>query len=389
MFKKIICFCLTLILFAAFCLNAFAYVEYDYYDIESIITNHLPMYADTVINNYILYNFSADYPYVIIKANSFENHTYFKSFPPEGYGTTFSTYYFTNDDYYLIYNDSITDSDGNYKPILFTYDGKITNWSKISSFGFVVDDTDESQSEFKLKVNNYRFFEYDDNCYNMYIDRYDICIIHNATYTNSSDTMIFSNTSSNSYNIDSDVYYGETDIETLTETDSESEYHGGVLGWFQQIYNNISGGFTNIGNSISSFVSSVGGWFSDTWDYITDIPNQIIEGLEDLFIPTVNPFTSAYNIVITYFPFVEQVRQLALQLVSSEFYGNDIPTFTVDFSHFGGGSVEIVDLSFYQPYRAIVHGIIIALSYSVFIMHLVKRLPTILTGNVGVGGGSS
>lgn len=121
----------------------------------------------------------------------------------------------------------------------------------------------------------------------------------------------------------------------------------------------------------------------------SSITSGITDSLKSLFIPSVNPFSGFYDIIIQYFPFIDQIKQLVSSLVSPDFYGSEAPVLTLDFSKFswGGsaGSVEVINFDWYSPFKGIIHGIILFLSWGYFIFRVFRRLPALVVGNNGGG----
>ena len=58
-------------------------------------------------------------------------------------------------------------------------------------------------------------------------------------------------------------------------------------------------------------------------------------------------------------------------------YGEDVPSFSLTWY---GTTVAIIDFSLFLNYRTWIHGIILAIAWSVFIFKTYRKLPSIIGG---------
>lgn len=146
--------------------------------------------------------------------------------------------------------------------------------------------------------------------------------------------------------------------------------------------------FTAIGNIATSILEGLGSFFSTLWTWLTDIfgaitkiPETIIKLLGDLlnwlFVPSNNPFESLSSKFDEKFAFVGQIKDLFSSLLGFNNYGENVPSFTLTWY---GATVAIIDFSLFLNYRTWIHGIILAIAWTVFIFKTYRKLPSIIGG---------
>lgn len=101
------------------------------------------------------------------------------------------------------------------------------------------------------------------------------------------------------------------------------------------------------------------------------------ELLEFLFVPKTNPFDELWNKFNEKFPFINQIKDLANSLLGFNNYGDSVPTFEMTWK---GVTFAIIDFSLFLDYRLWLHGIILAISWFIFIRKTFNKLPGIIGG---------
>lgn len=176
----------------------------------------------------------------------------------------------------------------------------------------------------------------------------------------------------------------DTPVEPPTEapTIGEGGDSGDDVETSKNILDNVKQILTNIANLPKNIANAIHNFFSDLLSGIitglNNLKDGIIQGLKDLFIPSDNAFTDIQNIINEKFGFISQIKDMFSSIINATFNVSDEPpTFNITIY---GQDLSIIDWSIYSPYRLIVHGIIIAISYINFIMRLIKRIPKIIGG---------
>lgn len=178
--------------------------------------------------------------------------------------------------------------------------------------------------------------------------------------------------------------------------------------WFlKDFFNFIKGALSYINPFDENFIfreffSNFFSWFnpfSDNfilkklWEFLTNIISyinpfddnflgkKIVELigqlLETLFIPESNPFEKLSSKFDEKFAFVNQIKDLFSKLLGFSNYGEDVPNFSLTWY---GTTVAIIDFSLFLNYRTWIHGIILAIAWSVFIFKTYRKLPSIIGG---------
>lgn len=149
-----------------------------------------------------------------------------------------------------------------------------------------------------------------------------------------------------------------------------------------QISNNI---LTNIKSIISSILNlpsriadSVSSFFSDVKNGIVNalysVRDSIIQGLKDLFVPSSDVFDGIKNEFSSRFGFIYQIKDLVFSFVSSD-YSYSKPDFPITIY---GTSVNLSAFDFFDKYKSLIHGIILAFAWIPFLIRLFRRIPSII-----------
>ena len=161
---------------------------------------------------------------------------------------------------------------------------------------------------------------------------------------------------------------------------------------FDKIGRAIESLWTAIINFFASFGTFIGNIIQAIWDAVAsiceaigNIVSGIVDGilnglssiLEFLFVPEHNPFEELSQKINAKFGFVGQIGQLISNLLGFNNYGNSIPSFDVTYYN---TTVSIIDFSLFVQYRDWIHGIILAIAWTIFILKTYKKLPNIIGG---------
>lgn len=160
---------------------------------------------------------------------------------------------------------------------------------------------------------------------------------------------------------------------------------GDVFEKIKDILSAVKDGFVNVAtsivNKIGDFMVDVGNNFINVIDNIISIPKKIIDLLLDLlkflFIPEYNPIEEIKAKINEKFTFLTQMVSLSADLFK-DFDSNSLPpSFTITYK---GTEYSIVNFEIFQPYRATVHSIIIAIAWIYFVLWLFKFAPRVIKG---------
>lgn len=173
-----------------------------------------------------------------------------------------------------------------------------------------------------------------------------------------------------------------TEPTTEAPTIGEGGYSGDDVETSKNILDNVKQILTNIANLPKNIANAIHNFFSDLLSGIltglNNLKDGIIQGLKDLFIPSDNAFTDIKDIINEKFGFISQIKDMFSSIINATFTQSDeAPEFNITIY---GQDLSIIDWSLFAPYRLIIHGIIIAVSYISFIMRLIKRIPKIIGG---------
>lgn len=155
--------------------------------------------------------------------------------------------------------------------------------------------------------------------------------------------------------------------------------------------NSIIDFFGNIFDLLNPFsenfiLSDVFSFLSDIISFINPFSEnffvyKLIELLGDLlkwlFVPENNSFEELSNKFNEKFAFVEQLKSFSNSLLGNVDYGSQIPSFNMTWK---GVTFSLIDFSLFLQYREWLHGIILAISWFIFINKTFKKLPSVIGG---------
>lgn len=161
------------------------------------------------------------------------------------------------------------------------------------------------------------------------------------------------------------------------------ELFQGVYTWLSNIVGSIAewGGniISSIGEWFVDLIIKLGNWVTSIGEWILSLPQKIADLFKELltflFVPKVDHFGELNDKIMAKFPIVEQVKELS-KILTGFSYG-DNPVFTITYN---GQELPIIDLTPFSKYKPIVDGIIVAVCYFLFIMRLIKRIPSLIRG---------
>ena len=123
------------------------------------------------------------------------------------------------------------------------------------------------------------------------------------------------------------------------------------------------------------------------WILISSIPSKIIEGIKSIFIPSYDFLTEKANSIIYKFSFYTSLVDTFQQFIDAiTVDSNGAPVVSVDFSLSEDsvladcGSANILDFSWYEPFKPLVDLFIIAFVYGVFLYRFINELPNTIAG---------
>jgi len=129
-------------------------------------------------------------------------------------------------------------------------------------------------------------------------------------------------------------------------------------------------------NDIVSFINP----FDENF-FVYKLIELLQNTLEFLFKPSDNNFNELKDKINNKFGFVSQIKDLAYSLLGFNDYGEDPPTFEINYMN---NKLSIIDFSPFLEYRGWLHGIILAISWFMFGRSLYTRLPGIIGGFGGL-----
>lgn len=154
----------------------------------------------------------------------------------------------------------------------------------------------------------------------------------------------------------------------LTIGDFFSDLTDSIGGWFSELG-------TNIGNWFSNLTNSIGGFFTDLWNSICS-----------LFVPSLDGSDYIYNIIMNKLSFLDIIKNFfndifnvisgrqAVNYLSVNVFSND----------YISGTVNIIDLSWYLPFKPFCDLFIVGFAYIGLGFRLFKELPGLLSGSSSV-----
>lgn len=146
-----------------------------------------------------------------------------------------------------------------------------------------------------------------------------------------------------------------------------------IIEWFKKLWEEIKA----IPEHIKDLKDSIFGILKNIFDFVSDIPAKFKELFIELFVPTFNPVTEVKDKVNEKFGFISQMVALSKDLFTDFDSNATPPSFTISYM---GGTYEIVNFKVIEPYRAILHSIIIAICYIQFVLWFFKFAPRIIKG---------
>lgn len=126
--------------------------------------------------------------------------------------------------------------------------------------------------------------------------------------------------------------------------------------------------------SLESLGAGIAGSLNDLG---TAIINGLIDGLKELFVPSYNPIDEVKSKIESKYTFLSQISEISNTLFADFSESSAPPSFTVTYR---GKTMTIVDFSAFVSYRSTVHGIIIAIAWTTFVLWLIKFIPQLLKG---------
>ena len=147
-------------------------------------------------------------------------------------------------------------------------------------------------------------------------------------------------------------------------------------GWASKVFDSIVGWFSGVLESLATPFTSIAEGLNGVWQAVKNIPQAISDKLEYLFVPSGDKFSELKDKFDEKFGFVGQIIDLG-QIIINATFGGSKPNSNITIY---GGTYTIIDWDIYDDYRPYIHGIIVLLSYIVFIPKLIKRLPSVVRG---------
>lgn len=137
-------------------------------------------------------------------------------------------------------------------------------------------------------------------------------------------------------------------------------------------------GLANVGNTILGGLGSLG---ETLGNFFKDLLSGIIDGLKNLFIPTINPFDELKEIIYSKLPIIQDI-ELAVNGTLAMLEETHEPKFSLQFTGQYGitGDVATLNLAPYEPYREVVKNIIKALLWLSTLVYIEKTIPKMLGG---------
>ena len=192
----------------------------------------------------------------------------------------------------------------------------------------------------------------------------------------------------NYYYTDFDFYYGNYEGTLLissstldypvefVENYDDIFYEPVPEGWFDEIMQSVSSFVGGLLDGLVAPLEGVANALNNMWNSIKNIPQAISDKLEYLFVPSGDKFNELKDKFDEKFGFIGQIMDLGEVIINATFGGSK-PESNITLY---GGTYTIIDWDIYDDYRPYIHGIIVLLSYIVFIPKLIKRLPSVIRG---------
>lgn len=123
------------------------------------------------------------------------------------------------------------------------------------------------------------------------------------------------------------------------------------------------------------------------WNFFKDFFTKLLAGLFDfikyIFVPDTDEliFDDVKETIYNKFAFIGSFSQIQSDFQNVFDNESECPTFYITLPQFLGGSqVSPIDFRFYNQYRSVIHGFIIAVSYFFFIKKTFFKIPKIVKG---------
>lgn len=142
--------------------------------------------------------------------------------------------------------------------------------------------------------------------------------------------------------------------------------------------------FSNIGNWFSELGSNISNWFSNLWTNISNFFTKKDKDERDegaLKSDEMSVKADEINSVLdskfgAFYTLGDFLKEFWNTIQNS---GETKPDFKVTMPDFlGGGTYNVLDLSFYDKYRNYIHGIIAGICYFVYIKRMYNKIPNII-----------
>ena len=114
---------------------------------------------------------------------------------------------------------------------------------------------------------------------------------------------------------------------------------------------------------------------------LTELGNNILNGLKDLFIPTFSPLGRVHKLIYDKLPLLDQLFHIFRSVLGDT--SELAPTFAISYK---GNTYNIVDFSVFTPYRPVLFIIQNAIYWYLFIRWFIKFIPSLMSGIGGVVG---
>lgn len=157
-----------------------------------------------------------------------------------------------------------------------------------------------------------------------------------------------------------------------------------VISSITNVFSTVSNGFTNVLSSIGNILSYINPLSENFFGY--KLVDLIKSGLQYLFIPDSDNFNAKIDSVKAKFVFVDSIKNTINGLMEIVQDPTNSAVFTINLGeskYFAGGSVNIIDFSWYVPYKTYGDTIICCFAYAFFFWRIFIHLPGIINGSGG------
>lgn len=167
---------------------------------------------------------------------------------------------------------------------------------------------------------------------------------------------------------------------------------GGSLGtWFSDLFSNLSNNFKNLFSNLTNNFTNLGDNLSNWLSYINPssenfLGNKLIEMLSNLlsylFTPTQSNVEDLQNTVNSKFKFISSI-ELAVNDIKDMLNNiqNGTSEFKIDIdSEWYSGEVVLFDLSWYADFKPYGDLVFTGFAYFFFVLRLWKAIPSIING---------